>query len=195
MIVNKSTNAGVFGQPSGAFGVYVNNNDSIILSTKGYERVGFRVKADTVCQFKCDVVLSELPRELPEVTIKPLKTLQQIKEERAALAMRETKTITGLEAVQSPITALYQRFSKVEQSRAKVAELQYLDSKIEIVKEILRLYVIYDVIKLDEEQFESFIDFMAIDEDFLKTASDMELATFIKDKFDHYMSLQPQVGN
>jgi len=191
MIVNHTTNEGVFGQPNGTFGAYVNPNDSIILSTKGYDKIGFRIKPDSSCQFVADFVLIEKARQLNEVTIKPLKTLQQIKEERAALALRETKTITGLEAFQSPITALYQRFSRAEQSKAKVAELEYMDSKTEVVKELLRLYVSYDVIKLDEAEFEDFIYFMTLDEDFLKTASDIELATYIKDKLDHYLLLKP----
>lgn len=189
MVVNQTTNHGVFGQPNGAFGLYVNNNDSIILSSKGYDRIGFRVKADSSCQFLMDFVLIEKPHELEEVVIRPLKTLQQIKEERAALAMRQTVTVNGLEVIQSPITALYQRFSHTEQSKAKVAELQYMDSKTEIVKEILRLYVVYEVIDMTEAQFDDFITFMALDENFLKTATDMELATFIKDKYEHYKML------
>jgi hypothetical protein len=191
MVVNKTTNAGVFGKTDGSFGVYVNNNDSIILSSKGYDLIGFRVKADSNCQFICDFALIQKAHELEEVVIRPLKTLQQIKEEREALALRETRTITGIEAFQSPITALYQRFSQAEQSKAKVAELQYMDSKVEVIKEILRLYVVYDIVVLTESQFDDFIVFMNMDEDFLKTASDMELATFIKDKFEHYKTLQP----
>ncbi len=192
MVINQTSGKGVFGQPNGTFGVYVNNNDSIILSIKGYDRIGFRAKADSSCQFNADYAVIEIPHELDEVVVKPLKTLQQIKDERAALAMRETRTITGVEAFQSPITALYQRFSKVEQSKAKVAELQYLDSKTEIVKEILRLYVLYDVVELNADEFEDFISFMAMDENFLKTASDIELATFIKDKYEHYILLHPR---
>jgi hypothetical protein len=46
------------------------------------------------------------------------------------------------------------------------------------------------VIKLDESEFEDFIYFMTLDEDFLKTASDIELATYIKDKLDHYLLLK-----
>ena len=49
MVVNTSTGKGVFGQPDGTFGVYVSNNDSIILSVKGYERYGFRVIGDSSC--------------------------------------------------------------------------------------------------------------------------------------------------
>ena len=55
-----------------------------------------------------------------------------------------------------------------------------------IVKELLMLYVSYDIIQLDDSQFEQLISFLNISEDFLKTASDLELITYIKDKLDHF---------
>lgn len=192
MVVNTSTGKGVFGQPDGTFGVYVSNNDSIILSIKGYERYGFRVRGDSSCHFDVYAVVEKKARQIDEVVIKPLKSLQQIKEERADLALRETRTITGIEAFQSPITALYQRFSKKEQSKALVAQKEFEDSKEEIVQELLRLYVSYDIIKLSNDDFIDFIRFMSMDENFLKTASDLELITFIKDKLEHYLLLHPE---
>ncbi len=192
MVVNTSTGKGVFGQPDGTFGVYVSNNDSIILSVKGYERYGFRVIGDSSCHFDVYAVVERKARQIDEVVIKPLKSIQEIKEERAALALRETRTITGLEAFQSPITALYQRFSKREQSKAIVAQKQYEDSKEEVVQELLKLYVSYDIIKLSNDDFIDFIRFMSMDENFLKTATDLELVTFIKDKLEHYMLLHPE---
>jgi hypothetical protein len=190
MVVNRTSGKGVFGQPDGSFAVYVNPNDSITLSVKGYGMVGFRAVPDSLCQFTANFVLIEKGTDLEEVVVKPLKTLQQIKEERAELAMRETRTITGIEAFQSPITALYQRFSQKEQSKARVAEMEYADSKEAIVQELLRLYVAYDIIELDDEEFMAFIEFLAIDDNFLKTASDMELITYIKDKFEHYQRIR-----
>ncbi|MNK12929.1 hypothetical protein D3C87_310070 [compost metagenome] len=192
MVVNTSTGKGVFGQPDGTFGVYVSNNDSIILSIKGYERYGFRVKGDSSCHFEVYAVVEKKARQIDEVVIRPLKSIQQIKEERADLALRETRTITGIEAFQSPITALYQRFSKKEQSKALVAQKQFEDSKEEIVQELLRLYVSYDIIKLNSDDFIDFIRFMSMDENFLKTASDLELITYIKDKLEHYLLLHPE---
>jgi hypothetical protein len=190
MVVNRTSGKGVFGQPDGSFAVYVNTGDSITLSVQGYHMVGFRVNPDSLCQFLVDLAIIEKGTDLAEVVIRPLKTLQQVKDERAALALRETRTITGIEAFQSPITALYQRFSKKEQSKAKVAEMEYKDSKEAILQELLRLYVVYDIIELTDEEFLSFIEFLSIDEDFLKTASDMELVTFIKDKFEHYQRIR-----
>lgn len=190
LVVNVTTNKAVFGQPDGHFAVYVSQNDSIVLSVKGFEKVAFRVKADTICQQNSRFELNHIGREIDEVVVRPLKTLQQVKEERAALALRETRTITGLEAFQSPITALYQRFSKTEQSKRLVAQMEFKDSQNKVLQELLKLYVVYDVINLTDEEFEGFIHFMSIDLDFLKTATDMELITFIKDKYEHFLLLK-----
>lgn len=58
-----------------------------------------------------------------------------------------------------------------------------------VVKELLRLYVAYEIIDLEEEEFDSFISFLNVNDDFLKTASEMELITYIKDKFDHFKQM------
>lgn len=190
MIVNRTSGRGVFGQPDGSFSVYVNENDSINLSVKGYPIIAFRVIADSNNQMKRTFVLQNKVYEKPEVVVKPLKTLQQIAEERASLSMRETRMVTGIEVLQSPITALYQRFSKREQNKQWVAEQQYKDSQTKILKELLRLYVAYDIVNLSQEEFEDFIIFLNIDDDFLKTSSDLELVQFIKEKFEHFKGLK-----
>jgi hypothetical protein len=118
--------------------------------------------------------------------VRPLKSLEEIKEEREALAMRETRMVTGIEVMQSPITALYQAFSKKEQNKRWIAEQTYKDDQRKIVKELLRLYVAYDIINLSEDEFDQFISFLNINENFLKTATEMELITFIQDKYVHF---------
>lgn len=189
MIVNRTVGKGVFGQPDGNFSAYANQNDSITLSVKGYPMIGFRVQADSNCQMKIYAVLTNRIIETKEVVVRPLKTLQEIKEERASLSLRETRLVTGIEVMQSPITALYQRFSQKEQSKQLVAKLEYKDNQMKVLKELLRVYVAYEIVDLDEENFENFIAFLNVDEDFLKTSSDMELVTFIKDKYEHFRRL------
>lgn len=189
MLVNRTVGRGVFGQPDGNFSAYANQNDSITLSVKGYPMIGFRVQADSNCQMKIYAVLTNKIIETKEVIVKPLKSLQEIKEERASLSLRETRLVTGIEVMQSPITALYQRFSQKEQSKQLVAQLEYKDNQMKVLKELLRVYVAYDIVDLDEENFENFIAFLNVDEDFLKTSSDMELVTFIKDKHEHFRRL------
>lgn len=189
MVVNKTTGRGVFGQPNGHFSVYANSGDLIALSTKGYPVYQFVVKPDDNCQAKILAYVERLPQEVPDVIVRPLKTLEQIKEERENLALRETRTVTGVSALQSPITFLYQAFSKKEQNKRWIAEQEYKDDQRRIVQELLRLYVAFDIIELTEAEFDAFITFLNIDEQFIKTASEMELILFIKDKYDHFRRL------
>ncbi len=189
MVVNKTTGRGVFGQPNGHFSVYANTGDVIALSTKGYPVYQFVVKPDDNCQSKVLAYVERLPQEVPDVVVRPLKTLEQIKEERENLALRETRVVTGVNVLQSPITALYQAFSKKEQNKRWIAEQEFKDDQRRIVQELLRLYVAFDIIELSETEFDAFITFLNIDEQFIKTATEMELILFIKDKYDHFQRL------
>ncbi len=189
MVINKSTGRGVFGQPDGYFSVYANQGDSVALSVKGYDVILLVVEADSNCQHKVNVVIEGTPQELEAVEVRPLKSLQQIKEEREALALRETRVVTGVSALQSPITALYQAFSKKERIKRWVAEQEYQDDQRRILKELLRTYVVYDIIELTDEEFDAFIDFLNMDDQFLKTASEYDLIIFVQDKFEHYKRL------
>jgi len=186
MVINKSTGRGVFGQPNGHFSVYARPGDRIALSTKGYPVYEFIAKPDENCQCRVEAYIERLPQEVQEIVVRPLKTLEEIKEEREALALRETRTVTGVNVLQSPITALYQAFSKKEQNKRWIAEQQYKDDQRKIVKELLRLYVAFDIIELSEADFDDFITFLNLDEQFIKTASEMELILFIKDKYEHF---------
>ena len=186
MVINRTTGRGVFGQPNGTFSVYASQGDSISLSITGYPAVHTRIIADSNCQFVRNFIIEGNPQELDPVVVRPLKSLQEIKEQREALALRETRTVTGLEMLQSPITALYQAFSKKERTKRWIAEQEHQDDQRNILKDLIRTYIAYDVIDLSDEAFEEFIYFLNMDEQFLKTASEMELITFIKDKFEHY---------
>lgn len=192
MVVNKTAGKGIFGMPNGSFQLYVSEGDSIVFSVTGYNTVGYRVLGDTNCQAKLELVIEQKPQEVAEVIVRPLKSLEQIKEERGALALRETRMVTGIEVMRSPVTALYQAFSKKEKNKRIIAQKEYEDEQKAILQELLRLYVAYDIINLDEEGFDAFIAFLNVDENFLKTAAEMELITFIQDKYAHFIALNPE---
>jgi len=189
MIINRQSNKGVFGQPNGTFSTYVKAGDTLILSVAGYDLFSCVVQPDSNCQYKVFAPLTPKSKLVDEVVIRPLKSLDQIREEREALAMRETRTVTGIDVFQSPITALYQAFSKKEQNKRWIAEQEFKDDQRRVVKELLRLYVSYEIISLSEEDFDAFITFLNLNERFLQTATEMELVTFIKDKYLHYNEL------
>ncbi len=193
MVINLTTQQGVFGQPSGKFGVYVNPGDEIAFSVEGYDRVSIIVPESDSCNIDTNVVLPNRVQEISSVEVRPIKSLETIREEREELSMRETRTVTGVNVLQSPITALYERFSQKAQSKRKVAEMEHQDNINAVLKDLLRLYVSYDVVYLEEDEFESFVYFLNIDEDFLRTATDYQLITYIKDKLEHYKSMNPEI--
>lgn len=193
MVINRSTGRGVFGHANGSFSVYATEGDTVSLSVRGYPVINLVVKGNSDCQHKGMYYVENKAQEVQEVVVKPLKSLEQIREEREALAMRETRQVTGIEVLQSPITALYQAFSKKERNKRWIAEQEYKDNQRRVLQELLRTYVAYEVIELSDDEFEDFIEFLNIDETFLKTASEMELITFIQDKLEHYLILNPQI--
>ena len=189
MVVNRTKGRAVFGQPNGCFSVYVSDNDSVSLSVKNYPIVSFRVHADENCQFLLDTFIVRKATEIEEYVLKPLKTLAQIREERESLSLRETRTVKGIDALQSPITALYQAFSKSAKNERWIAQQVYKDDQRRVVQELLHLYVAYDIINLSDKDFENFIDFLNINDEFIKTAKEFELITFIQDKFEHFSQI------
>ncbi|NDC28982.1 MAG: hypothetical protein EBZ94_06570, partial [Crocinitomicaceae bacterium] len=150
----------------------------------------FIASPDENCQCHVIAYIEKIPQEIQEVIVRPLKTLSQIKEDRQALSMRETRLVTGISILESPITALYQAFSKKEQNKRWIQEQKYKDDQRRVVKELLRLYVAFDIINMTEDDFDDFIQFLNMDDDFLKTSSEMELILFIKDKYEHYSFLK-----
>lgn len=188
LVINRTTSSGVIGSPDGTFSIDAQEGDTISLSTSGYKSASFIVK-NYNCKQKKTIVLSLISYQSQTVVVKPLKTLDEIKEERNDLSLTQTRKLKGVAAFMSPISALYERFSKKGKAKAKLAELQHQDNINNVVKELLKLYVSYDVVELDESEFADFINFMHISEGFLRTASDYELITYIKAKLSQYRSL------
>lgn len=190
MVINKTTGKASFGQPDGSFIVYAQEDHQMVLSIKQYENISFVVKADSNCQFNQTYILSPTARTTREIVIKPLKSLEELKEERAKLAMKDSRLVYGVNAFQSPITALYQAFSKKEQQKQWINEQVFKDNQRKVVQELLRTYVAYDIISLTDKDFDAFLTFLNLDVNFLKTASELELITYIKDKYEHFKSYQ-----
>lgn len=193
MVINVTTQQGVFGRPNGEFSVYVRPGDRIAFSVKGYSKKFIDIPQQQVCTIDTVITLSPNIQNIEEVTVYPIKSLEQIKEEREALSQRETRTVTGINVLESPITALYERFSQSAQSKRLVAQMEHQDNMDKVVRELLRAYVSYDVVYLEEEQFTAFINFLNIDEHFLRTASDYELIVYIQGKLEHYKQLHPEL--
>jgi hypothetical protein len=94
-------------------------------------------------------------------------------------------------AFESPITFLYQEFSRRERSKRLVAELRNEDAKRELLRELLHKYVEYEIINLGDESFDDFIDFCAVPDDVIKGLTQYDFLVYVKKKYELYTSLGP----
>lgn len=191
VVMNKSAGKGIFGEYDGSFTITVRKKDQIGVSVVGYQTAYISYK-DSVFRdtFYVKIYVQPLEYSSEEVIVKPLKTLDQLKEERANIVRKEVPVVTVENVISSPITALYIAFSKREKTKRKVAEMEYQDKQDDIVREILRVYVHNDIIDLNSDQFDEFITFLNLNTEFLKTASDYELISYIQYKFEHFTKIK-----
>lgn len=191
LVVNKTVGKGIFGQYNGTFEIMVKKSDTIGISVVGYKTTYLSfVESPYQKVYEPIIYLQEREVMGNEVVVRPLKTLDELKDERSQIAKREVPKVTIENAITSPITALYMTFSKREQTKRKVAEMEYQDQQDDIVREILRLYVHNDIIELSDDEFDEFINFLNLNPEFLKNATDYELITYIKAKFEHFQSIK-----
>lgn len=188
MVVNKASQQGVFAGAGNSFSVQIKKTDTLLFAATGYamRRVCFK---DSVLKnvYEVTVVLSKLSYEIKTVDIIPPRDLQQIQKDIETLGFKkEDYILTGVDAFNSPITFLYQAFSKRERAKRDIAEKRNEDKRRALLKELFRKYVDNNVIALNEEQFDAFIDYCGVSDDFLQNSSQYDFIIFIRKKFESY---------
>ncbi len=193
MIVNRRLRTGNFGNVDGSFTVSALRNDTLLIGAGGYvtRTVPLSEFADAELG-SLRVVLRPWEIELKPVAVLPERTLKEIQEDINKLGYNERDyRASGVDAFQSPITFLYQEFSRRERSKRLVAELVNEDRKRELLRELLHKYVQYEIINLGNESFDDFIDFCAVPDEVIKGLSQYDFLIYVKKKYELYTSLGP----
>lgn len=193
MIVNRRSHSGVFGNADGTFTVQAMRTDTLLIGSVGYRTTSICV-SDSAVKDVYDIAVRLVPVQvqLREVEIISKRTLQEIQRDIENLGYRESDyRLSQVDALQSPITFLYQQFSRREQSKRMVAQLRNEDRKRALLKELLQQYVDYDIINLSDEAFDDFIDFCAVPDDVIRGLTQYEFLLYVKKKYELYASLGP----
>jgi len=193
MIVNKRTRSGTFGSPDGRFTVSALQTDTILVGSIGHRTAMICMRDSTPkAEYYVLVRLVPLQVQLAAVEVLSQRTLQQIQKDIEKLGYKESDyRLSQVDALQSPITFLYQEFSRRERSKRLVAQLRNEDRKRELLRELLQQYVEYDIINLQDEAFDDFIDFCAVPDEVLKGLTQYEFLLYVKKKYELYGSLGP----
>ena len=191
LVVNKTNGNGTFGDKFGDYVMNVGKNDTIVISAFGFSSFVFSLKDSTEkTVYTISPTLKKPVIYLKPVTIIAERELEEIEEDIQELGYsKEDYMLSGINAFQSPITFLYQAFSKRERSKRKLAELINEDRKRDLLKELFRKYIDYEIIELQDEQFDEFIDYCNVSEQFMKASSQYEFLMFIKYSYSEWLKV------
>ena len=193
MIVNRRLRTGSFGNVDGSFTVTALRGDTLLIGAGGYVTRTVPLGEFPDAELSAlRVVLRPWEIELKPVSVLPERTLKEIQGDINKLGYKESDyRTTGVNAFESPITFLYQEFSRRERSKRLVAELRNEDAKRELLRELLHKYVEYDIINLGDESFDDFIDFCAVPDEVIKGLTQYDFLVYVKKKYQLYTSLGP----
>jgi len=187
MIINHRTNQGVFADAEGRFSITAMQSDTILFSAVGFMVKKISLKDSTIRKkYIVEVTLQKLEYSLQEVSVFATRNLNDIEKDIDRLGLKSTYTLDDLNALGSPITFLYERFSKFGRSRQKVAEWENEELKRDILKDLFRLYVKNDIIDLDDSEFDAFIKYLNLSDEFIQNATQFELTVAIKGKYESF---------
>jgi len=191
MIVDMGTQHGFYGKADGSFNIDINKNDTLVIAVIGYEFMKYCFK-DSVKRERYDLLvrLKRKQVQLPEVRILAPRDIEAIQKDIQKLGYKKSDyEISGIDALQSPITFLYEEFSRYERLRRHNAELVNNEKRRNLLKELLARYVADDIINLSNDEFEQFVDFCNVDETFMKTSTQYDFMVYVKRKFELYQTM------
>lgn len=189
-VANKNTQDAIVDMDGASVEWTARVSDTLIFSSQSYGMRKYAVKdslVNNICHLT--VVLKPLSKNLKEVQIIAPKNANEIRTEIQALHLEATNVYKDVNAFQSPITALYEAFNKNERAKRTVAQLEYEENRNRILKDICRLLRSYQVIDPSERELDAFVQFLPLDEAFLKGSTDYEIGLTVKECFQRFKKI------
>lgn len=196
VIANKTKNLGMMANSDGTFTMQIDKADTILFSSMGYylQKVCLKdslIKNDT---FYLTVYLKKNIKTLKEVVVYDIKSINELQKQKDALGEKNTNTYQKVNALESPFTALYELFSKTERQKREIEKLENNDRRRVFLKELLRNYISYEILDMDDATLEDFIDFMGLKDEYIKSVNDYDLAAYITAAFERYKRYKAKGG-
>ena len=183
MAVNKESGGGVFVERDGSFLIRACPGDTIVFGAIGF----YSVEKEVVAAMKTMDIQIDLARLKVTVGVAEVyapRALREILHDIEALGYDEKDfRVSGVKAMQSPITFLYEQFSKREQSKRLEQALINKDNRRDLLQELFVKYVDYDIVQLAPHEFESFAAFCDPGDAMLKRMTQYEFILYVKRQY------------
>ena len=189
-IVNMKTLQRFYSDENGIFFFQCTIKDTLYVTSQGFSPFALCFK-DSVSKnsFTITIKLKRINVDLPEVVIGSKRSFAEINKDAQKLGYNKNDyRMPRSVAYMSPISALYEEFSKKERSKRKVAEMVNNDKRKVLLHELLFFYYRNSVINLNPAEFDDFIDYNNFNDDLLKSLSAYDLAVYLKSKIAVYES-------
>lgn len=190
-VYNTRTNNGLLAEPDGTFILDMMKNDTIKVVSPGYKAQIITLK-DSVDKpvYFVKITLSRLIIRLEGVMVESERSLDDIQKdiERLGSSSYDYKTNRADRVLSSPLTAVYERFSKEGRQRAELAKLENDALNRKVVKDLLDYYNRNEVITLAQKEYDFFINFCGLTDEFLSYASQYDVAVKIKTCYNDFES-------
>ncbi|MEX2590901.1 MAG: hypothetical protein WD334_11910 [Chitinophagales bacterium] len=188
-VYNTRTKSGLLTEPDGSFLIDVLKRDTLKVVSPGYKTKIITVKdsADKAVYF-VHLTLQKLVVQLEGVMIETPRDLEDIQEDIDQLGSSsyDYNTKKAGKAITSPISALYQRFSKDAQQQKELARLENEAMNRKVVKDLLNYYNQEGIIDLAKKEYDFFISFCDLNDQFLSYASQYDVAVKIKKCYQNF---------
>jgi hypothetical protein len=179
-VVNKSNGRFTIADAFGRFSLKIDRKEEIFISCSGYNRSVLRFSDSTLKQvYQVLVQLSPVEYTLKPVYI-PRRPAEDIRKEMQKLGVEKSPAAKLINPIENPISFLYYTFSKRERQKREIQEIENQAKTRQLLKELLRLYVEEGLFYLPDTEFDAYLDFCPLPEEYLKTATDYELIARLK---------------
>ena len=185
-VINSSTGQGQMSDGNGRFTVVASDKDSIIFSFVGYVRLKIpATRLYTAIYKECKVVMVETEYKLNQVVVSDFKLKPYEKDYMNRVI--QSSRITTVNAIQSPITALYMQLSQKGREQRKLAKIfEEIFIQEEVAKkfnaETLRRLTGDD--KIDFEKFRKYCYYLS--NDFIITHEGYDLYSRVMDCYKRW---------
>lgn len=189
-VVSQENQRGNFGNPNGTYLIKVNRKDTVLIGSIGYFTVKVSV-ADSAAKdtIIVDVYLKQLEFYLKQVTVLAPRDLRRIYDDIEELGYDERgDRLSGVaDPLTSPITALYEMYNR-HAKQTRLAKKLINDAKRrDLLKELFKKYVDYNIIDLSDDQFDEFIEYLDVSDSFLKNSSQYDFIIYVKHKYSYFI--------
>lgn len=214
-IVNLNTVKGASTDPQGKFAVRANVNDTLYFSYLGFKSIRVRVTNDWLKYGEIKVKMTELGIALEEVVVRPIQLTGYVEVDARLIPVYDNYRyrISGLSAayeggdakpgavssvlssIFNPADFLYNIFGKRPKQMRKLRQMKEDDQIRNLLAGKYDRETLMAVLQLERVDIDEIVNRCNYSEDFIRTASDLQILDAISECYEEYKVLNRKKGN